>query len=256
MYNSLQLRELFHLEFLRWFAKNNSPLLYALKGGTNMRFFFNSFRYSEDMDLDIKGLSVHVVKDNVMKILNSTAFQDILKPFGIENIKTPDITKAKQTQTTQRFKIHLITPPGEDLFTKIEFSRRGFKGNVVVQPASASILRQYKLSPVLIPHYDIQSIAAQKVDALSERTIIQARDAFDLYVLSSQYEKSLTKNLKIEKTKFKKAYENLFEISFEQFRDTVVSYLSPEDRDMYNSRALWDEIQLKVAGFINELKTS
>ena len=254
MYNSLQLRELFHLEFLRWFVRNVKPSYYALKGGTNMRFFFNSFRYSEDMDLDIKGMPIHAVKDNIMKILNSGPFQDVLKPFGIEAVKAPDIAKAKQTQTTQRFKIHLMTFAGEDLFTKIEFSRRGFKGNVIVQPVSDAILRQYKMPPILIPHYEIHSIIAQKLDALSGRAVIQARDVFDLYILSSQYERGSAENQKIEDSKFEKGRENLFQISFKQFRDTVISYLSPEDRDVYDSQALWEEIQLKTADFINELK--
>ncbi|PJC48653.1 MAG: hypothetical protein CO035_02330, partial [Candidatus Omnitrophica bacterium CG_4_9_14_0_2_um_filter_42_8] len=78
MYNSLQLRELFHLEFLRWFGRKVKSESYALKGGANLRFFFNSIRYSEDMDLDIKGVQVHVLKDIAIKILQNLSFQDSL----------------------------------------------------------------------------------------------------------------------------------------------------------------------------------
>jgi len=46
-YNHLQLRELFHLEFLRRLALKLKPGQYILKGGVNMRFFFGSPRYSE-----------------------------------------------------------------------------------------------------------------------------------------------------------------------------------------------------------------
>ncbi|MDD4955835.1 MAG: nucleotidyl transferase AbiEii/AbiGii toxin family protein, partial [Candidatus Omnitrophica bacterium] len=123
IYNQLQLREIFHLEFLRWFGKRINPRNYALKGGVNLRFFFNSFRYSEDMDLDISGIRINSLKDEVMKILTALSFSETLKSFGIEKIVPPDISKAKQTQTTQRFKVHLLTSAGEDLFTKIEFSR-------------------------------------------------------------------------------------------------------------------------------------
>jgi len=49
MYNSLQQREIFHLEFLRWFGRKADPKHYALKGGVNMRFFFGSIRYSEEI---------------------------------------------------------------------------------------------------------------------------------------------------------------------------------------------------------------
>ena len=252
--NSLQLREIFHLEFLRWFTRKTKAKYYVLKGGTNLRFFFNSFRYSEDMDLDINGVEVNSLKDIVMKILQLPSFLDTFKPFGIEEIVPPEITHAKQTTTTQRFKIHLITSAGEDLFTKIEFSRRGFRGKIIVQPVLDTILREYKLLPLLVPHYDIESAIAQKIDALATRSLIQARDIFDLYILSSQYQHSETEKIKINPTTLTKAYENVFAISFEQFRDTVLSYLSSEDQAGYNSPSLWEEVNLKVANFIEELQ--
>jgi len=232
---------------------------YALKGGTNLRFFFNSMRYSEDMDLDIMGIIVDNLKDIVMKILQTPSFNDTLKSFGIERIVPPNISKAKQTETTQRFKIHLITSSGEDLFTKVEFSRRGFKGVTAVQPVSDNILRAYKLPPLLVSHYDSQSAIAQKIGALSGRSVIQARDVFDLYVLSSQHkpEKKIKaigqRPILLDANKLTKAHENIFEIGFEQFRDSVLSYLNPEDQASYGTADSWDEIKLKVANFITEL---
>ena len=254
IYTPLQLREVFHLEFLRWFGRRIKPEHYALKGGVNMRFFFSSFRYSEDIDLDIHSVEVGVLRDEVMKILQSVSFQEELKPFGIERVIPPAIAKAKQTETTQRFKIHLITPADEDLFTKIEFSRRESKGNIVVQPVSTLIMRLYKLSPLVVSHYDIQSAIIQKIEALSDRVIIQARDIFDLYILASQYNPVKKERIKINESTFEKAYKNVFEVSFEQFSDTVVSYLSAEEQSIYNLPSLWDEIKLKVANFIEEIK--
>lgn len=255
IYFPLQIREVFHLEFLRWFERKIKGQFYVLKGGANLRFFFNSFRYSEDMDLDIHTIKVEVLRDVVIKILGAMPFQDSLRAFGIEKIIMPDISKAKQTQTTQRFKIHLITPMNEDFFTKIEFSRRGIKGNAVIQPVSTQILRMYKLAPLLVPHYDIQSAIVQKIEALSTRTVIQARDIFDLYILGTQYNPSGKKEeSKINEIKLKKANENVFEVNFEQFRDTVVSYLLPEDQVIYNSASLWDEIKLKTAKLIEEIQ--
>jgi len=166
----------------------------------------------------------------------------------------PDIRKAKQTETTQRFKIHLITSAGEDLFTKIEFFRRGFKGNTDVQTVSANILRFYKLPPLVVPHYNATSAIAQKIEALATRTIIQARDIFDLYLLISQYTPNKTEEIKINGDKLTRAYENVFKVNFEQFRDTIISYLSSEDQILYNSASLWDEIKLKVIYFIEELR--
>lgn len=253
IYNSLQLREIFHLEFLRFLGRKIKVNHYVVKGGANLRFFFKSFRYSEDMDLDVYGVGVEQLKDTVMKILQAPSFQNTLKPFDVERVVAPDISRAKQTETTQRFKIHLMTSAGEDLFTKVEFSRRGFKGKVIVQPVSDIILRVYRLSPLLVPHYDIQSTIMQKIAALATRAVIQARDIFDLYILNSQYKPPKKKEIKMNNVTLTKASENVFEISFEQFRDTVISYLSPEDQIVYNSSSLWDEIKLKVANLIDEL---
>ncbi|MDP2910827.1 MAG: nucleotidyl transferase AbiEii/AbiGii toxin family protein [Candidatus Omnitrophota bacterium] len=253
MYSSLQMREIFHLEFLRWMARKVKAERYALKGGANLRFFFNSFRYSEDMDLDVFSVRVDMLKDIVMQILSNQSFQDMLKPFGIGRLVNPDMAKAKQTETTQRFKVHLITTAGEDLFTKVEFSRRSRnEGKSIVEPVSDTISRLYKLPPLLMPHYNIESAIIQKIRALSDRTVLQARDIFDLYVLSSQYKPVKTGEAKIDNERLAKAREGILEIGFEQFRDTVVSYLSFEDQAVYNNSSSWGEIKLKALNFIDE----
>lgn len=255
MHTPLQLREVFHLEFLRWFGRKVEAKFYSLKGGVNMRFFFNSFRYSEDMDLDAYGVGVSALRDIVMEILSNHSFQQNLKPYSIERIIPPDITKAKQTETTQRFKVHLITFSGEDLFSKVEFSRRGLKGEVIVQSVLDAILRTYKLAPILVPHYSLQSTIMQKIGAIASRSVIQARDILDLYILSSQCRdiKEIGWEM-IEKNKLIKAYDNIFEVNFRQFQDTVVSYLLPEDQVIYKRDSSWDEVKLKTSSFISELR--
>jgi len=252
IYNQLQLRELFHIEFLRWFTRKVKPEMYALKGGSNLRFFYNSFRYSEDMDIDVKEIEVEALKDIVIKILSNASFHEIFKTFGVARVVAPDMVKAKQTQTTQRFKVHLLTFSGEDLFTKIEFSRRGFKGTAIVGPLSDSVLRPYKIAPLLVSHYDIESAVMQKIGALADRSATQARDIFDLYILSSQCQKIASLATLARNDRGDKAQENVFSVGFEQFRDTVLSYLAPEDQAVYNLSSSWDEIKLKVASFIEQ----
>ena len=253
IYNILQLREVFHIEFLRWLGKKVKPDLYAVKGGTNLRLFFKSIRYSEDMDLDVSGIELFKLKDAVIDILQSQSFIKTLKPFGIENIAAPDISKAKQTHTTQRFKVHIISQAGEDLFTKIEFSRRPARGNVLVQSVDNNILREYKLAPLMVSHYDIFSAVSQKIEALAGRPAVQARDIFDIYVLSSQYSPSEHKKSDISPEKMKKARENIFAVSFEQFKDSVLSYLDFDDQLLYKTANVWDDIRLKSASFIEEI---
>jgi len=55
---NLALRELFHLVFLRDLARSVKPSSFVLKGGANLRFFFGSPRYSEDMDIDAREIPV------------------------------------------------------------------------------------------------------------------------------------------------------------------------------------------------------
>jgi len=255
IYTPLQLRELFHIEFLRWLGRRLKADRYALKGGVNLRLFFKSIRYSEDMDIDVKGVAVHELKDLVMTILRTPSFKEGFFGFGIKDVIAPDIRAAKKTQTTKRFKIHLITAAGLDLFTKIEFSRRGFSGKVVVESVSAAILRSYMLMPLVVAHYDVFSAVGQKIDALASRSVVQARDIFDLFALSNQTALPLSRgDLAIRASVLDRAYDRIFEVDFDMFRDTVVSYLSDEDRHVYDRASSWEEIKLKVAHFIEELK--
>ncbi|MFH1791741.1 MAG: nucleotidyl transferase AbiEii/AbiGii toxin family protein [Candidatus Omnitrophota bacterium] len=255
-FSLLQLREVFHLEFLKWLGRSVIAADYALKGGVNLRFFFKSFRYSEDMNLDARSIKVFQLRDAVMGILGDKKFQDNLRPFGIAGIVTHDAARSKQTETTQRFKVHLHSYSGEDLFTKIEFSRRGFNGNAVIEPVEPVILRAYKMAPLLVSHYDSYSAVTQKLRALAVRTEIQARDIFDLYVLASQYNPAEKRLCDIRTGFLSKAYERVFEVEFAQFRDTVVAYLSSENQAVYDNPKTWEEVRLKVIRFIEEIKGS
>jgi hypothetical protein len=50
-----------------------------------------------------------------------------------------------------------------------------------------------------------------------------------------------------------RAYENLFSVTFGQFRDSVVSFLSPDEQTNYSSSIFWDEIKLKVANLLEQI---
>lgn len=252
-YSPLQLREVFHLEFLRWLARAVKTDNYVLKGGANMRFFFRSRRYSEDMDLDAKDISVERLSTTVMKILSSERFHESLTTFGIRQLTLPNMDKAKQTETTQRFKVHLVTEQGTDLLTKIEFSRRGFDRDIRVDHVADSRLREYRLPPLIVPHYGVVSAISQKINALATRTVSQARDVFDLHELSTQCDAVERKGLDVEETVSRAAVESVYDISFMRFRDTVLAYLSAEDRSVYDSPERWDDIRVRVVDFIKEV---
>lgn len=224
------------------------------KGWCQFTFFFKSIRYSEDMDIDIQRAGVEKIKKVSMDILQSQGFSDTLRFFGVEKVIPPNIIKAKQTDTTQRFKVHLINTAGQDLFTKIEFSRRQSKGRAVVEPIPVGILRSYKMPPLLVPHYDAASAVQQKIGELAHRTVLQAQDIFDLFLLSSQLETSQANQMKVNQTDLATAMDNLFQVEFPLFRDSVVAYLKPEDQKVYSSSSVWDEVKLNVSHFLEGFK--
>ncbi len=116
--DSLGLREAFHLAFLRDLVRSVPLSSVVLKGGSNLRFFYGSPRYSEDMDPGARGMPVHVLRDNVMSILASKVLGEALRTFGVQQVVPPRVSSAKQTETVQRFKVHLLTAAGEDLSTR------------------------------------------------------------------------------------------------------------------------------------------
>jgi hypothetical protein len=74
-----------------------------------------------------------------------------------------------------------------------------------------------------------------------------------LYVLSSQIGYAWPKGLEPPSAAIlAKAHERILEVSFEMFRDAVVSYLADEDKNMYDNASSWEEIKLKVVDFIEE----
>lgn len=246
-YNPFQKREIFHLLFLRALVRSIPLSTFALKGGSNLRFFFGSIRYSEDMDIDVSGIAVNTLGEKVIKVIDSPSMLDTLKTFGVDDLRLPDMSRAKQMETVQRFKVGLLTSAGEDLATKVEFSRRGLDEGIRAEPVSSRVLAPYRLPPIIVPHYTARSAALQKVRALQSRAQPQPRDVFDLYLLSSQpdvLEADLRQNLGSDVAH--QIRDAIYSLTYQQYRDAVVNFLMTEDTVVYDSPQIWDEIRLRV----------
>ncbi len=234
--------ELFHLLFLRQLEGKLDKKLYALKGGCNLRFFFKSIRYSEDIDFDVTITSKATLENKINKILSSIDFKRILQNKGIE---IAQLSPAKQTETTQRWKLLLrITNRALLIPTKIEFSRRKMDKNVACIPIDGDIIRKYDLYPILCNHYACDTAFAQKVDALINRTETQARDIFDLKWLLSQGANPTLIHFS-QKDRLS-AIDNIRNIHYSDFKGQVVAYLMEEYKQFYDSQKIWDEICTQV----------
>jgi predicted nucleotidyltransferase component of viral defense system len=251
MWTKRQTIEIFHLLFLRAFGARVDKALFVLKGGCNLRFFFKSIRYSEDMDLDIHTMSVGTLRNNVSRLLEAPAFAQALRAQGIEIVRT---SLPKQTETTQRWKLILRIPEsGAEVPTKIEFSRRGLDGEVAVEPVDAEVIRTYRLYPVIVQRYSVHTAFAQKVSALALREQIQSRDVFDLKLLldAGGAERPLPATAAAN---LATAIDNALAVDYDAFAGQVVAFLESEYQEHFGTRQAWAELQEQVVDGLQALR--
>ena len=155
----------FHLTFLAQLSR--APNKAVVKGGQNLRLFFESVRHSDDLDMDVSITSKETLKKKVDKILASPRFRNALLLYGIEieQVSTP-----KQTDTTQRWKMALkVKGLREPIHTRIEFSRRESTAESVLGPVAKPIADSYGSSHFSASHYGLAESIAQKVSAMAGR---------------------------------------------------------------------------------------
>lgn len=248
--------ELFHLVFLRALtARGEDKALIGLKGGCNLRFYFDSVRYSEDIDFDVVVISKDTLKRKVDRLLQSPA---VSAPLGTRGIEVVDVSTPKQTETTQRWKAGLVVAGASlPLRTKIEFSRRAsvkvLDGAAYEAPAAAT-LKPYALTPFLTTHYAAEAAVRQKLHALASRTEPQARDVFDLNVLFARPDVTELALSADEKKLLPAALENAIGISWDEYVSKVVAYLEPAHAAIYEERSAWNLMQETVVGHIEALR--
>lgn len=248
-----QSTELFHLVFLRALvAKGEDKGLIALKGGCNLRFFFGSVRYSENMDLDVVVIAKETLKNKVDRLLRSPAVTAPLKTHGLTLVET---SAPNQTETTQRWKVGLQRAGDElPIRTKVEFSRRDDIEGSRYEAANREVLRPYGLTPVLAAHYMTATAIRQKLHALAERTEPQARDVFDLSLLLARPEAG---DLALDETAkgwLDDGIDHAMGLSFDEYASKVVSFLEPGQAEVYADRSAWEAMQEDVVARLEALR--
>jgi predicted nucleotidyltransferase component of viral defense system len=249
MFSDAQIREVFHFHFLDRLLKQTDPGLYILKGGVNLRFFFSSPRYSEDMDIDVLAGSVGTLKKNGYKILNDLAFRRSLRSFDIADIEINDPAKAKQTGTTQRFRFGLISSAGNHLPTKVEFSRRNDSsdGESEIALIDAEIARPYRKLPFRCPHYTGATAMLQKMRALAGRPVTQARDVFDLAILiRGGHRPAGPWSTLLTNKEHASALNCLMSLGWEDYEGQVVEFLDDDSRREFGDKPAWEMMQTQI----------
>ena len=250
MLNPRQSLEVFHLVLLGQIGGKLDKQKWALKGGCNLRFFYKSPRYSDDMDLDVQGVAVDVLREKVRSILSGKPFKTILEVRGIA---VEHATEHKQTDTTQRWKFGLTVPGhGKPFPTKVEFSRRGLEEGSVFEPVSPEIVRFYELPPLMANHYGAPAVWRQKTAAILSRAAPQARDVFDLHLLLDTGLSPRPAPAGTGAADLARIKESILAVDFGQFKSQVLSYLEPDLQARYDSEETWDALRWRIIEALGE----
>ncbi len=242
--------EVFHLVFLRTLLAGTTEKAHiAIKGGCNLRFFFGSQRYSEDLDLDVAVIAPHTLRKDVEKVLSGSLLARQLTALGIG---LGDTSAPKQTETTQRWKVQLRSAGGAAMPTKIEFSRRPITGSAELASIDRRLLDAYRLPPVQARHYLIDDAIRQKIVALADRDVAQARDVFDLDLLLTHSGGKLPAADTLTR-ELQQGRERALSIQYDDFVAKVVAYLEPEEQPLYQTPEIWEAIQLHVAEALDRM---
>jgi len=247
--SSSQATELFHIAFLDVVSKRLDRDRYVLKGGANLRYFFHSVRYSQDIDLDIEGVPAWRLNEKVEAVLSSPQLGLLLRVSGIEISRR---SNPKRTDTTQRWKIGLRAPgQASEIPTKIEFSYREGKGEHRIEAIPRRIVDPYALRSPLVPHYVGAAPTEQKVLALARRSETQARDVFDLDLLLRSH--PLTAG-SLDSTVLSEAAGRALQLPYAAFQGQVLPFLEADSVELYDDESSWEQMQTFVAERLEEAK--
>lgn len=244
--------EVFHLLFLRAMETRVDRKRYVVKGGVNLRAWFGSARYSEDLDLDVVSGESHVLRDRVDSILGSSVFLTLLQS---QELSVTRISKPRQTETTQRWKFEIKTASSSlPLHTRIEFSRRGSDEPYVLGPARPEVVRPYGLPAPTVNHYTAPAAVGQKIGALAGRREPQARDVWDLDHLFRTIGADPRPLAAFLRKSVPTAIDRVLEMEFKTFQSQIVPFLQAEHQEIFGTPDAWDRIRESVVDRLAELR--
>lgn len=258
--NEREAREAFHTFVLRHLRARVPVAHWRVKGGVNLRLFFGSARYSEDMDLDADLRAQLAMRSTLRQVLIDLPLRRRLVELGIRDILQTDDRPAKDTDTTLRYKVRLVIGGGVALPTKVEVSYRARRkdDSVLDEAASAEVVRRYLGRgelPLVVPHYDRTAAIRQKIAALAGRAEVQSRDVFDLAVLcdaGADFDLGLLRK-NIDDGVLDAARNRAFELDNAAYESQVLEFLDGPDRDKHADR--WEEYQLTAAMLVESILT-
>ncbi|HDD63726.1 MAG: hypothetical protein DRJ32_06815, partial [Thermoprotei archaeon] len=187
------LREVFQKLILYSYVINNLGSYYVFQGGTALRLFYNSPRFSLDMDFSLINRSLTKAMEDSTKVLNTLSH--ILAPYKVEVSKSRE--KALFEENFYRFfytfntlgiirrKIRIKLEIAERNYMNVSFSRKILALEFPIHTSIGLIVK----SPA--------QLLCDKVTSLAggfHRGYIRWRDIFDIYWLKTKINARIDSN--------------------------------------------------------------
>lgn len=242
--------EVFHLLFLRALTVNASNW-FVLKGGANLRYFFKSDRYSNDIDFDFFSKPDWIVEETVDKVLGGRALSTLLRH---QDLNIVDVTKPRQRATTRRWKVAISRDDvdGDVVRTKIEFSGRNAPDtDRDFEVIPEVILNNYGVSSISLPHYKQTAALEQKIAALALRSETKARDVFDIELLVRLHRASGSPRL--DNAYALDAAARARAVTYPSFQSEVLPLLDDDVAALYENEATWAAMRESVTSALLEI---
>lgn len=262
MISATEAREAVHVLLLRELVQIRDGRAVILKGGVNLRLFYGSPRYSEDMDLDGEPETRLAIRSRIRQIFDDREFLNSLRRLGLRGLD-PKEGPNKDTEVTFRYKFHVLAPGEQSYGTKIEVSfreRDDADSYQLTRPDPGRLKRYLPGDPGFsVQRYDRASALRQKIEALAGRTRIEARDIFDINLLLDRAEVPQRKLVPlladaIEATTLRVAYQRAFQLEYSEYESLVVRFLEDDVRPAYRSESRWDELRLRAGSLIEDIR--
>jgi predicted nucleotidyltransferase component of viral defense system len=225
---------------------------FILKGGANLRYYFGSVRYSNDIDLDFFARGGWQATRSVDAALSGRALQVLLSQQGLA---IGEVTKPKQTETTRRWIIGIARHDvlADLIRTKIEFSNCVIASeDILYETIPSQLVDPYALRPATLSHYGLTAALEQKIAAVALRSETKARDIFDLELLFRLRRAGgvfLRPDVKLAAL----AERNALGVGYTSFRSEVIPFLDPDMALLYEGEDNWERMRAYVRDEIGAL---
>ncbi len=249
-------REAVHIFLLKRLESLRERGRIVVKGGVNLRLFFGSPRYSEDIDFDGEPSASVAIKDAICGMFEDRTTIQELRKLGIRSLD-PGEGPNKDTETTYRHKFGVVTGGDVRYPTKVEVSFRGrYDGDeILTSQPSPDVVSPYlgENFSLVLSHYGRNAAVRQKVLALAGRQFVQARDVYDLNVLAPSGQALEAVRFlahTVDDEILQRAHDRALEISYDEYRGQVVEFLPESVRADHELNMVWDEMRLTAATLV------